>query len=504
MSRTRPVALLTSLLAIASVLVAGVPVAAQSPAAAGPGAAPAAPSVRLIAPNTKIKALRFKGQPIYVDLGMYIAAVDGPWQVNASRPDYDHPIQAVQVIHDSGFDALRPLPDGMVTDMTGLPNFLNVVVSKSTGEVVSEQSITFCPAGNDQRVNANGPTNPTYPRGCYAGPFALGAVWGIDRGWAVSAFGFQGLSFDGKNGTYKVHVSIGDAYRDFFAIPAAWSQADVTLRVKKDPFSCGKICPEPGPRSGGKPTTGAPVGGSGSRDLSSAPTLTSPDPSTLPDLIALPAWSIAIALDANGRDYISFAATVWNRGPAPLVVEGFREKNQALMQGWQYFYDAAGNIVGRDHVGQLHYDKRPGHQHWHFEQFAKYSLLDASKQHVVISEKEAFCLAPTDGIDMTVPGAQWNPGQTGLGTACGDASALWVREVLHTGWGDTYYQSLPGQSLDVTDLPNGVYYVAVEANPDGVLHESNYANNVELRKVRLGGVAGARTVVVKAWHGITV
>lgn len=121
---------------------------------------------------------------------------------------------------------------------------------------------------------------------------------------------------------------------------------------------------------------------------------------------------------------------------------------------------------------------------------------------MVISEKEAFCLAPTDGVDMTVPGAQWNPGQTGLGTACGDKSAIWVREVLHTGWGDTYYQGLPGQSLDVTDLPNGVYYVAVEANPDGVLYESDYSNNVELRRIRLGGTPGARTLVVKPWHGI--
>jgi hypothetical protein len=89
-----------------------------------------------------------------------------------------------------------------------------------------------------------------------------------------------------------------------------------------------------------------------------------------------------------------------------------------------------------------------------------------------------------------------------LSTACGGPEALWVREVLPVGWGDTYYQGLPGQSFDVTDLPNGTYYVKVQANPGGHLYESNMANNVRLRKVILGGRPGHRTVRVPPWHGI--
>lgn len=379
MAPTRLTAFVTCVLVIVSVLAASGPAAAGSRVgstarARGNSAAPAAgtPSIRLVSPNDKVTAYRFQAQPIYVDPGMFLASVNGAFQINASRPDYDHPIQAVQVIHDQGAESFRPLPDGMVSDLAGLPDFLRVVVRKSTGEKVSQQSLTFCPAGNDQRVNSNGPTNPTYPRGCYAGPFTLGAVWGIDRGWAVSAFGFQGLTFDGKKGIYKVHVSIGMAYRDFFGIPAASSEADVTVKVVKDPFSCGDICPEPGPlATGGSGRAGGLAGASGSRGLTTAPTVTSPDPSTLPDLIALPAWSISVVVEADGRDYISFAATVWNRGPAPLVVEGYRKRDEAVMKGWQYFYDTEGNIVGRDKVGTLHYDKQDGHEHWHFEQFAQ-------------------------------------------------------------------------------------------------------------------------------------
>jgi hypothetical protein len=77
-----------------------------------------------------------------------------------------------------------------------------------------------------------------------------------------------------------------------------------------------------------------------------------------------------------------------------------------------------------------------------------------------------------------------------------------VREVLPTGWGDTYFQGLPGQSFNITDLPNGTYYIAVEANPLGLLHERRTDNDVELREIRLGGTPGARTVTVPPWHGI--
>jgi hypothetical protein len=68
--------------------------------------------------------------------------------------------------------------------------------------------------------------------------------------------------------------------------------------------------------------------------------------------------------------------------------------------------------------------------------------------------------------------------------------------VLEAAWGDTYTQYRAGQSFPVRNLPNGVYYIAVVANPDHHLVESSTENNVALRKIRLGGRPGARTVTV--------
>ncbi|MEV6378424.1 lysyl oxidase family protein [Streptomyces sp. NPDC051773] len=219
-----------------------------------------------------------------------------------------------------------------------------------------------------------------------------------------------------------------------------------------------------------------------------------------PDLRSLPAWDIAITDgedgDAPGKDYLAFSANVWNAGPAPLVVDGFRKPGADLMDSYQYFYDAKGKQVGYTPAGTMEWDPREGHEHWHFTDFASYRLLSADQTKEVRSGKEAFCLANTDAIDYTVKNANWHPENTDLSTACGSEDAINVREVLDVGSGDTYTQYRPGQSFDITGLPNGTYYIQVIANPENRLQETNHKNNIALRKVILGGTEGARTVQV--------
>jgi hypothetical protein len=191
---------------------------------------------------------------------------------------------------------------------------------------------------------------------------------------------------------------------------------------------------------------------------------------------------------------------VWNAGPSPLVVDGFRQPGQDMMDAYQYFYDQAGRQIGHAPTGTLEFDRRDGHDHWHFTDFASYQLLDASRREVVRSQKEAFCLVPTDPIDLTVRNANWKPFTTDLHTACGGETALSIREVLDVGHGDTYQQYLPGQAFDITDLPNGTYYIQVIANPDRRLYESDTRNNASLRKIILGGTPTDRTVTVPPYR----
>ena len=230
--------------------------------------------------------------------------------------------------------------------------------------------------------------------------------------------------------------------------------------------------------------------------------VTDPPAESLPDLVALPAFNI-FPQRRRGRDLLTFAANEWNAGPGRLVVEGFRRAGSDVMDAYQYFYDQQGRVVGKSPAGKMAYHDARGHDHWHFLQFASYSLLDADTRHIVRSRKQAFCIVPTDAVDLTVRGAELNGFGVGLGSACGGRGSIWVREVLPAGWGDTYYQSVAGQAFDITDLPNGVYHLQVAVDPLGKLVQRRTSNDVAIRKVRLKGSPGARRVVVSPWRGIS-
>ena len=458
-------------------------------------AAVTAPTLELIAPGTEVDLYRYgRGEPVYLELGLLVSATEAPFELLAQRPDYTQPPTLSQVLHGSGGQTeSRALDPALLDEWRGLKDFFELSFRNSAGTEVVSKKMVFCPSGfMRERVDDSGPTVPTYPAGCYANPFTRGVVWGIDESWAVSASGYDTPPIAIPNGNYTLTVNIAPTYVELFGIDPADATVQMKVTVQRVEDECFEGCrgyeqaqqqPEPG--------------GGGASDV---PFVDQPDPSVLPDLIALPSWGINVE-NRSVKSFLSFGATVWNGGSAPLVVEGFRESGESLMDAFQYFYDGD-DVVGKAAAGALQFDPRRSHQHWHFKQFAGYSLLNAESAQVVRSRKEAFCLAPTDAMDLTIPDADWNPGALGLYTACGSPTSMWIREILPLGWGDTYFQGLPGQSFNITNVPNGTYYIRVEANVGGLLHEQRTDNNVELRQVILKGRAGQRRVVVPPWNGI--
>jgi hypothetical protein len=145
-------------------------------------------------------------------------------------------------------------------------------------------------------------------------------------------------------------------------------------------------------------------------------------------------------------------------------------------------------------IGTFEFDNRLGHHHWHLEDVARYTLLDATGSKVYRSHKQSFCLAPTDPVNLLKPGAQFNPYAIGLFSACPSDQSLWLRETLPVGWGDTYVQEAAGQAFNITTVPNGTYLIRVTTNPRGKIHEVTRSNNSSYLKITLGGTPGARTV----------
>jgi len=465
------------------------------PAQAGTQAAAQGPVVKLIVAQNNVTLPSFRGR-VFLDPGVYVASLGSALRFDVRRASYTKPITLTQVIYrPGGGTTTRSLPSSLLDGFNGLRDFLRLSVADTAGKVVASTRPVFClNAGPQRAVPGSAPTNP-YPPGCASDPFPRSLVMGMPKGWAADPTGFS-FNFPPPTvplapGKYKVTATVAPQFVRLLHITAADATASVNLTVVK-----GRGCCAAAPKT-------APARARGLAPLPRAPSLANPPAAALPDLVPLPSWAIGAFHDRrSGRDVMSFNATVWVGGNSPLDVEGFRSNGSPVMKAYQYFW-RNGHVVGRARAGTMGFDAKEGHNHWHFEQFARYQLLDAAKNLAMRSHKVGFCIAPTDPVNLLAPHAVWRPPSIGFGDfTCGLPTALWVREMMPVGWGDTYTQSIAGQAFDITSVPNGTYYIEVIANPQHVLYESNARNDVSLRKVILGGTPGHRTVKVPAWHGI--
>lgn len=457
----------------ATALIAPLGASLGSPASSAPAAAADSSSpLKVLAPTTS-RAESYDGQ-VYFDSLATLKAQNGPLEIRAHRTSWWTPITGEW--KRPGGDV--PLPDGAMKSFSGLTDFARLTVRKPDGTLVRQLSVDGCLNGSSQRLSPDGAAHSEYPDSCPMNPFTKGSVMGIEDGWGMQLGAYTSVRL--TPGKYDVTVSIRPTWKKFFKITAADSSATTRLTVVRGSGEYRRTTP---PRR-----TVTPMRPAASEPTRSAAGETGPRP----DLQPLPAWNLRLS---GNKKLLQFAANVWNAGDSPLVLDGYRDPDEDHMTAYQYFFDADDNQVGYQQVGELHFHAA-NHNHWHFEDFARYRLYNADKQPIRRSMKQSFCLAATDAIDYTVPGADWHPYNTDLATACGGPSALAIREVLQSGNGDTYSQERYGQAINIDGLPNGIYYVAVEANPFSTLIESNTANNRSLRRFKLMGSGDNRRIVV--------
>jgi hypothetical protein len=136
------------------------------------------------------------------------------------------------------------------------------------------------------------------------------------------------------------------------------------------------------------------------------------------------------------------------------------------------------------------------HNHYHFQHYATYRLLDTDGQEWK-SAKRGFCMLDTDPYNVGSGDGTWEYRSCGTTTIAGNQG-------ISAGWADTYTFKLAGQYfvLDGGDhqpvVPPGSYIVEVHVNPPyapdrkgncpivkdpatGMCHqfaESNYQNNI--------------------------
>ncbi len=102
------------------------------------------------------------------------------------------------------------------------------------------------------------------------------------------------------------------------------------------------------------------------------------------------------------------------------------------------------------------------HQHYHFDGYAQYTLLDADSNQVAEGHKQAFCLEDFEPwTDDARPRARYNCDKQGISQ----------------GWADTYSGYLDCQWIDITDVPAGTYDVHAAVNFQSIIPELDYSNN---------------------------
>ncbi|MBX7078264.1 MAG: hypothetical protein K1X88_03685 [Nannocystaceae bacterium] len=131
--------------------------------------------------------------------------------------------------------------------------------------------------------------------------------------------------------------------------------------------------------------------------------------------------------------------------------------------------------VPSNHLDLYHYSAC--HEHYHFDGYARYALVDDAGEVVSPGHKQAFCL--WDGGSWAWPQLQgWD---TGSGS---DTVYSCFNQGVQVGWYDEYYAELDCQWIDVTDTPPGDYMLRVEVNLPRqdmavpALVERNYDNNM--------------------------
>jgi hypothetical protein len=207
----------------------------------------------------------------------------------------------------------------------------------------------------------------------------------------------------------------------------------------------------------------------------------------LPDLDPVKPDGIAVIRTGAGatrRFLLGFVSATENVGPGPLVIQAHRAADEETMTADQVVDVSDGTARVHENVGTVFYGVEEGHDHWHLRPYLVYELRRVRHFKLVRrGQKIGFCLgdryrAPLEKdrrLELpSVPGAPVFRGNCGRG----EPDLLEVESGISVGYGDPYSAFLMGQSIDVTGLAAGEYYLVHRVNPDRRLLESRYANNV--------------------------
>jgi hypothetical protein len=198
-----------------------------------------------------------------------------------------------------------------------------------------------------------------------------------------------------------------------------------------------------------------------------------------PDLQTLPPFDLELESHrVSGKKLIRFSNSVLNSGEGTLELRGRLDARQRSIIVSQRLYDPSGGVVERPVEAFVYH---PVHNHWHWEGFSIYELWKTGPtgelvERVGASGKVGYCMLDISRVTpetvQNLALASLKPAERAQYGQCG-----WQIQGISVGWVDTYDSDIPGQVMDVTHLPDGVYALYSIVDPQGLLYEMNKENN---------------------------
>jgi hypothetical protein len=214
----------------------------------------------------------------------------------------------------------------------------------------------------------------------------------------------------------------------------------------------------------------------------------------LPDIAPAPPNAVGMRRE-GGKWLLGFSTVLDNVGEGDFVLRANRRAG-----AWDVEQDVFHSTSGAEVIqtpARLVWGG-DGHGHWHVQRVAVNRLVPLDEKGKPVAGKSwadskiGFCFY--DGTHLSDTGP---PEAVYSRFSCGEKDDTVIGMGLSLGWADIYPIGLPGQTIDVTDVPDGKYRMWVEADPRRWFREATRDNNVTWADIALSTKAnGTREVEV--------
>jgi len=204
----------------------------------------------------------------------------------------------------------------------------------------------------------------------------------------------------------------------------------------------------------------------------------------LPDIVADPPNNVSLEPSTTegglkppgeAKLLLRFNGYLHNVGPGALDFRGSRKFSWEPMHAFQRVYNSDGTFKEEPSSAELVFAAVDGHNHFHLQRAAKYSLWNAARTaEAAPAQKVGFCLDDSEHVEPSIGPKEGVYTDAKERKFCrqGEPEALNLFEGVSIGWRDRYDASLAFQWVDASNVLPGEYWLREDVNPTGVIKET--------------------------------